>query len=57
MRTRRHTDGGNTISVTWTERCVQGSKLGGAAGLPISSQADVHGYAKWKMDMYGYLDG
>jgi hypothetical protein len=33
------------------------SKLGGAAGPPGPSQADIHGYAKWTMDMYGYLDG
>ena len=45
MRIRRHTDGDNTISVTWTESV---SKLGGAAaGPPSPSQAapDIHEYA------------
>ena len=48
MRIRRHTDGDNTISVTWTESV---SKLGGAAGPPSPSQLeapDIHGYASGK---------
>jgi hypothetical protein len=57
VRIRRHTDGDNTISVTWTESVF---KLGGAAGPPSPSHGqapDNHGYAKWNMDVYGYLDG